>query len=192
MEEDETNWQGDAFEPYEENIQALAADNNLEVACLRMPIEDVNVPSEVAMKNTLDAIDDSLAQRKPVYVYCWGGRGRTGTVVGCWLMRHGRATPDDVLAIIKELRKNVPDESLPSPEIDKQLQSASRPSRIPLELSLPCLRASLRSLFCYTGPLDGRSPRTIAKTTRDLIESAAALHVAFLQNHGPSKGITCS
>jgi protein-tyrosine phosphatase len=75
MEEDETNWQGDAFEPYEENIQALAADNNLEVACLRMPIEDVNVPSEVAMKNTLDAIDDSLAQRKPVYVYCWGGRG---------------------------------------------------------------------------------------------------------------------
>jgi protein tyrosine/serine phosphatase len=120
MEEDETNWQGDAFEPYEETILALAESKDIEVACLRMPIEDVSVPSPEAMKNTLDAIDDSLAQGKPAYVHCWGGRGRTGTVVGCWLMRHGRATPDDVLAVIRELRKNVPDGSLPSPETDEQ------------------------------------------------------------------------
>ena len=23
-----------------------------------------------------------------VYVHCWGGVGRTGTIIGCWLARH--------------------------------------------------------------------------------------------------------
>ena len=34
---------------------------------------------------------------EPVYVHCWGGIGRTGTVVGCWLVRHGM-TGDEALA----------------------------------------------------------------------------------------------
>ena len=24
-------------------------------------------------------------------MHCWGGVGRTGTTVGCWLVRHGRS-----------------------------------------------------------------------------------------------------
>ena len=31
-----------------------------------------------------------------MYLHCWGGVGRTGTVVGCWLVRHGR-TGDEAL-----------------------------------------------------------------------------------------------
>jgi protein tyrosine/serine phosphatase len=120
MEEDETNWQGDAFEPYEESIQALAEDKGLEVACLRMPIEDVNVPSSEAMKKTLDAIDDSLAHGNPVYVHCWGGKGRTGTVVGCWLARHGKANGSEALSLIQELRRNDPTRLEPSPETERQ------------------------------------------------------------------------
>ena len=44
----------------------------------------------------LDAIDHALAEGRNVYVHCWGGVGRTGTVVGCWLVRHGR-TGDEAL-----------------------------------------------------------------------------------------------
>ena len=40
---------------------------------------------------TLDAIDAELAAGGLVYVHCWAGCGRTGVVVGCWLVRHGRA-----------------------------------------------------------------------------------------------------
>ena len=36
------------------------------------------------------AIDEAMSAGKAVYVHCWGGVGRTGTVVGCWLVRHGR------------------------------------------------------------------------------------------------------
>ena len=43
------------------------------------------------------ALDDD----KSVYVHCWGGIGRTGTVVGCWLVRHGM-TGDEALAQIVE------------------------------------------------------------------------------------------
>ena len=41
------------------------------------------------MAGILDAIDAALDGGKTVYVHCWGGIGRTGTVVGCWLVRHG-------------------------------------------------------------------------------------------------------
>jgi len=32
-----------------------------------------------------------------VYVHCWAGRGRTGTVVGCYLKRHGIAEDTNVI-----------------------------------------------------------------------------------------------
>lgn len=61
---------------------------------LRLPIRDVSVPrSNAVMKAILDAIDSRLESGKSVYVHCWGGIGRTGTVAGCWLARHGEEDP---------------------------------------------------------------------------------------------------
>jgi hypothetical protein len=70
----------------------------------RFAIRDVYIPTEERMVEILDAIDDDLAAGHNVYVHCWGGVGRTGTVVGCWLIRHGYATADDVLEVISDLR----------------------------------------------------------------------------------------
>jgi len=61
---------------------------------LRFPVRDVSVPARKdEMRAILDAIDERLNAGKGVYVHCWGGVGRTGTVVGCWLARHGEAKP---------------------------------------------------------------------------------------------------
>ena len=70
----------------------------------RYAIHDVYIPTEELMVEILDAIDDDLAGGHSVYVHCWGGVGRTGTVVGCWLIRHRYATADDVLEVISDLR----------------------------------------------------------------------------------------
>ena len=53
------------------------------------------------MATILDAIDDALDSGDTVYVHCWGGIGRTGTVVGCWLVRHG-CTGEEALAQVAE------------------------------------------------------------------------------------------
>jgi len=53
----------------------------------------------------LVAIDDSLDAGRATYVHCWGGVGRTGTVVACWLLRHAMATEANVLEVLASLRK---------------------------------------------------------------------------------------
>ena len=58
----------------------------------RFPIRDVSVPKSVEQTVAiLDAIDAHLANGVCVYVHCWGGIGRTGVIIGCWLARHGLA-----------------------------------------------------------------------------------------------------
>lgn len=57
------------------------------------------------MTAILDAIDDSLAAGRATYVHCWGGVGRTGTVVACWPLRHAMATQANVLDVLASLRK---------------------------------------------------------------------------------------
>ena len=74
---------------------------------LAHPIVDVDIPTVDEMIATLDAIDDHLRGGGNVYAHCWGGKGRTGTVVGCWLIRHGYVPPDDpdgVLSVLDGLR----------------------------------------------------------------------------------------
>ena len=70
---------------------------------LRMPVRDLSTPSPEALVSTLDAIDEEVARGGTVYVHCWAGCGRTGVVVGCWLVRHG-STPHDALTRIAEAR----------------------------------------------------------------------------------------
>ncbi len=49
-------------------------------------------------------IDRHLGHGCTVYVHCWGGSGRTGTVVGCRLRRHGYAGVGDAIELLRRLR----------------------------------------------------------------------------------------
>ena len=74
----------------------------------RFGIKDQSVPvTDELTKQALDAIDRHLEAGETVYVHCWGGVGRTGTIIGCWLSRHhepGQAALDK----LKELWKQNP------------------------------------------------------------------------------------
>jgi protein-tyrosine phosphatase len=70
---------------------------------VRLPIRDFSVPAEEALETTLDVIDGELGAGGLVYVHCWAGCGRTGVVVGSWLVRHG-VDPRAALARIAKVR----------------------------------------------------------------------------------------
>ena len=106
---------------YQEFWREEAAECGLEVLYRRMPIRDFSTPTEQTVVNILDQIDTWLAKGRNIYLHCWGGIGRTGTLVGCYLVRHGMA-PDKALTRLAELRKAVPDRWRRSPETDGQVE----------------------------------------------------------------------
>jgi len=116
MEELETDHNGNLFNGYAKTFKILAEERGISVECVNMPIEDNDVPTHELMVEILDYIDASIENGSPVYVHCWGGYGRTGTVVGCWLARHGIATGNDALDKISYLRRNDITAHLPSPQ----------------------------------------------------------------------------
>lgn len=122
MEEQETNYYGDGFLPYENSLIGKGNKLGVEVQCVRFPIPDMNVPSKKQMIKILDAVDEAIERDTPVYVHCWGGLGRTGTVVGCYLARHGIASGKDCLTKINELRRNDPTVQLSSPQTRQQAE----------------------------------------------------------------------
>ena len=55
----------------------------------RFAIGDFGLPTTELMRSILDKIDESIESGRQVYLHCWGGIGRTGTTVGCYLVRRG-------------------------------------------------------------------------------------------------------
>jgi protein-tyrosine phosphatase len=107
---------------YAKILQVMAAEEGLEITCKRIPVCDRRVPVESILADILDFIDGSIARGKPLFVHCYGGIGRTGTAVGCYLMRHGLAESAGVIAKIAELRSRVPGDYDCSPHTEEQVQ----------------------------------------------------------------------
>ena len=122
MEPEECGRPDDPFPPYVDQLEFYAQNLKISVTFDQISIKDFSVPTESLMVRILNQIDMCIKHDKPVYLHCWGGKGRTGTVVGCYLVRHGFAAGNDVIEKIKELRKNTEDFSDPSPETREQIK----------------------------------------------------------------------
>lgn len=120
MEADETDHSRKPFAAYEPRFQELANSRGIHAKCQRFPIVDRSVPTGAGMETILDALAAALASGETVYVHCWGGRGRTGTVIGCHLRRSRNLAGKEALATLADLTKHNPEAFWPAPEMPGQ------------------------------------------------------------------------
>lgn len=105
--------------PYAQLLAELAAPRGQRCEHRRFPIPDFGTVAPHALAELLADIDAALEAGHRPYVHCYGGIGRTGTVVGCYLVEHGLSSAD-ALATIARLRADTPDGIRQSPETAAQ------------------------------------------------------------------------
>jgi hypothetical protein len=93
--------------PYANILLEQASAYSVEAVHHRFPIGDFGLPTPDRMNAILDKIEESLRTGRRIYLHCWGGIGRTGTTVGCYLVRQGKS-PEEALDQLSAWWRSVP------------------------------------------------------------------------------------
>jgi hypothetical protein len=113
----------DELPPYLPELEEEAARHGISITYQRINIRDRGLPSHEQMAVLLDTIDASLTSGHKVYLHCWGGIGRTGMTVACWLVRHGLTGGQALIRLNEIYRKAKQSRIFPqSPETDAQVK----------------------------------------------------------------------
>jgi len=109
--------------PYYRILLEEAKIYEVDVERHNFPIGDFGLPSPETMKSILDTMDSALQNGRKIYLHCWGGIGRTGTTVGCYLVRRG-LSGEEALKQLAEWWKTVPKSQIHihSPETREQAE----------------------------------------------------------------------
>ncbi len=104
-------------------LEEEAKRNNLTFTYQRFPTVDRSLMAPVQMRLLIRCIDAALSEGRKVYLHCWGGVGRTGTAVGCWLASHG-LEGERALERLNELYQDSEQKTFypRSPETDAQVE----------------------------------------------------------------------
>ena len=112
------------LEPYEPRLAKAAGDRRLDLRRVNLPIPDRGVADDQRYDAILAAIASNRS-RGGVYVHCWGGVGRTGTVIGCVLAAAGY-DHDSIEQRMTDLRAGTSKAQRRCPENDAQLEVIRR------------------------------------------------------------------
>lgn len=110
---------GDRLDPYIEVAEELAGESGYDVDRRPFPIVDLSIPSPELMRAILDAVGAAAARGRIPYIHCWGGVGRTGTVIGCLLIEDG-VPADEVMGRIAGMRRRTLRAGRRAPETAEQ------------------------------------------------------------------------
>jgi ADP-ribosyl-[dinitrogen reductase] hydrolase len=108
----------DRLTPYAPMLDRAARMRGLTVERIAAPIPDMGVLPDRDYDPILHRIR-AAASSSAVYVHCWGGIGRTGTVVGCLLVDGGLSGPA-AIARIEQLRAGTRKSDRRAPQTDQQ------------------------------------------------------------------------
>lgn len=120
MEADELDHSGQPFVGYQSQLEKLAGEAGLSARFVRFAIPDMSIPTPDLMARILAEIRVEIDRGGTVYVHCWGGKGRTATVVGCFLVEAGVTDGDGALSLIRDLTAHAKDAFWPTPQTEEQ------------------------------------------------------------------------
>ena len=86
-----------------------AAYRNADIDHLRLPTIDFTAPSFDDVVRGVRFIEDHVRRGNQVYVHCKAGRGRSATLVLCWLMQHRGMSAQEAQLFLKDRRRHVVD-----------------------------------------------------------------------------------
>lgn len=164
----------DQLPPYAELLASRAPD----IRHCPFPMRDGAAPSPALMAAVLACIASLRDADVPVYVHCWGGVGRTGTVVACWYMRRGLSAID-ALRLLTDTRQQA-GYRRPSPDYHAQLSFVSgwQPPT-PADTERWERRRSV-----FRGVMLGAALGNALGVTNDMRPAKAALPVTTIQGGG--------
>jgi protein-tyrosine phosphatase len=116
----ETNFKAIPLRQYAQFAENYYEEKGREVHCLRYPIRDLNVPTTTQMRSTIEALNNILEEGGCAYLHCWGGIGRTGTVLGCLLLQNEILDHTTAIPYISFLKRNTNIRHRISPETIEQ------------------------------------------------------------------------
>ena len=103
----------DLFFLYQQGVRAvirmeertIPADTGgyVDIVDMYEPVRDFTPPSQEQIQRMIDFINVQTGAGRPVAVSCYAGIGRTGTVLGCYLVSRG-AQPSDAIDEVRRLR----------------------------------------------------------------------------------------
>jgi len=72
---------------------------------LEIPVADYEAPTLEQVRRALKAIEEACSRGWRVLVHCYAGRGRTGTLLACYLVWKRGLTADEAM---REVRRIIP------------------------------------------------------------------------------------
>lgn len=109
----------DRLTPYRETLEAEAEKAGRTVHYFSYPVPDLGVLDDAGYDAILDRIKTEDNAGRVVYIHCWGGVGRTCTVIACMLCDEGMDY-NSAMAHIAQLRSGTRKAHRPIPESSAQ------------------------------------------------------------------------
>ncbi|MDB2687004.1 dual specificity protein phosphatase family protein [Mariniblastus sp.] len=91
----------------EESVGHLEQYRQLTIEQLRVPTVDFTEPTIEGIRQAIEFIDRNRNASDGIYVHCKSGRGRSATVVLCWLIKQHGQTPEEAQQRLSQLRGQV-------------------------------------------------------------------------------------
>jgi protein-tyrosine phosphatase len=87
-----------------DSVKDYILPNGKSLTVLHLPIPDFHTPMVTQVEKMLDYAKLFHSNNKNVVVHCTAGKGRTGTMLSCWLAEHKRISGEAAIAATRAAR----------------------------------------------------------------------------------------